>query len=68
MELGSGSGYVICSAALLLRQLGVVAQLMATDVNPEAAAATMKTLRAHEVLGRGSAVGDWGRGGEEGGE
>lgn len=52
LEVGCGSGYVVCSLALLLRELGVAAQLLATDINPQAAAATQATLAAHEV-GRG---------------
>ena len=48
--MGSGSGYVICSLALLLQQLGVAAQLLATDINSRAAAATAETLEAHEVV------------------
>lgn len=47
--MGCGSGYVICSLALLLRELGVAAQLLATDINPQAAAATRATLLAHEA-------------------
>ena len=47
--MGSGSGYVICSLALLLRQLGVAAQLLASDINHHAAAATQATLAAHQV-------------------
>ncbi|GAB4818301.1 hypothetical protein N2152v2_005347 [Parachlorella kessleri] len=49
LEIGSGSGYVICSLALLLQQLGAPAQLYATDVNVEAAKATLGTLRMHSV-------------------
>ncbi len=49
LEVGCGSGYVICSLALLLRELGIAAQLLATDINPQAAAATRATLAAHEA-------------------
>ena len=49
LEVGSGSGYVICSLALLLQQLGAAAQLFATDLNAAAAAATRETLAAHQV-------------------
>ncbi|KAL4425153.1 hypothetical protein ABPG77_008258 [Micractinium sp. CCAP 211/92] len=52
LEVGCGSGYVVCSLALLLRQAGAAAQLLATDVNPLAAAATAETLAAHEMLDR----------------
>ncbi|KAL4426014.1 hypothetical protein ABPG75_010030 [Micractinium tetrahymenae] len=52
LEVGCGSGYVVCSLALLLRQAGAAAQLLATDVNPRAAAATAQTLAAHQVRDR----------------
>lgn len=47
--MGCGSGYVITSLALLLRQAGISASLLATDLNPAALAATARTLEAHEV-------------------
>mmetsp|Transcript_19785 Transcript_19785/g.43253 ORF Transcript_19785/g.43253 Transcript_19785/m.43253 type:complete len:218 (-) Transcript_19785:678-1331(-) len=46
LEIGCGTGYVICSAALLIQGNGVC---FATDVNPQAAAATRMTLAAHGV-------------------
>lgn len=46
LEVGSGSGYVITSAALLL---GGRAACFATDINPAAVAATRATLRQHGV-------------------
>jgi methylase of polypeptide subunit release factors len=46
VEIGSGSGYVICTAALLMGGAGAC---FAVDVNPLAAAATLATLRAHDV-------------------
>ncbi|KAG2496238.1 hypothetical protein HYH03_005836 [Edaphochlamys debaryana] len=51
LELGSGSGYVITSAALLLRQLRprLAAQVLAVDHSPAAAEATRRTLQAHQV-------------------
>ena len=49
LEVGCGSGYVVASLGLLLQELGVAAHLLATDVNPHAAAATAATLKAHEV-------------------
>jgi outer membrane murein-binding lipoprotein Lpp len=49
LEVGCGTGYVITSLALLLRQLGAAARLLATDVNAAAAAATAATLAAHGV-------------------
>ncbi|KAK3274792.1 hypothetical protein CYMTET_17042 [Cymbomonas tetramitiformis] len=54
LEIGSGTGYVICSAALLLQGSGVC---FATDVNPRAAAATQATLAAHGVSAE-VAIGD----------
>ncbi|PSC68421.1 hemK methyltransferase family member 2 [Micractinium conductrix] len=52
LEVGCGSGYVVCSLALLLRGAGAAAQLLATDINPAAAAATAETLEAHGVHSR----------------
>lgn len=49
LEVGCGSGYVICSLALLLRDMGAATQLLATDINPRAAAATAETLAAHQA-------------------
>ncbi|MEW5302911.1 MAG: hypothetical protein WDW38_003982 [Sanguina aurantia] len=49
VELGSGSGYVICSLALMLQQLGIRCQLLAIDHSTAAAKATTQTLRNHEV-------------------
>lgn len=46
VEIGSGSGYVICTAALLMGGAGAC---FAVDVNPLAAAATLATVRAHDV-------------------
>ncbi|KAF8060464.1 N6a [Scenedesmus sp. PABB004] len=56
LEVGCGSGYVICSAALALRALAVRlgahdARLVATDVNSAAMEATAQTLAAHGVGG-----------------
>jgi release factor glutamine methyltransferase len=48
-EIGCGSGYVICSLALLLRQLGVGSSLYATDVSQHALDATRRTLASHGV-------------------
>jgi methylase of polypeptide subunit release factors len=44
VEIGSGSGYVLCTAALLMDGRGAC---FAVDVNPLAAAATLTTMRAH---------------------
>ncbi|GIL91019.1 hypothetical protein Vretimale_9467 [Volvox reticuliferus] len=60
LELGSGSGYVIASLALLLRQLAGPSfgwpaahprscQLLAVDQSPAAVEATRTTLQAHKV-------------------
>ena len=48
-EIGCGSGYVICSLAMLLRQLGICGSLFATDISQHALDATRRTLRAHAV-------------------
>lgn len=47
--MGSGSGYVTCSIALLLRKAGYYAHCIAVDVSPPAADATHCTLEAHSV-------------------
>jgi methylase of polypeptide subunit release factors len=49
VEVGSGSGYITCSVALLLQHLGVTAHCIATDINPAALRATEQTLHAHNV-------------------
>ncbi|XP_057970702.1 uncharacterized protein LOC131159657 [Malania oleifera] len=49
MEVGSGSGYVITSLALMLRKEAPRAQYFATDINPHAMEVTRKTLEAHGV-------------------
>jgi release factor glutamine methyltransferase len=49
MEVGSGSGYVITSLAIMLRQLGSGAQYLATGINQHAAETTQATLEAHGV-------------------
>jgi methylase of polypeptide subunit release factors len=51
LEIGAGSGYVICSAALALRPWAPACRFLATDVNPAAIAATGATLAAHGVEG-----------------
>lgn len=51
LEIGSGSGYVICSAVRLLHALGVhPAHVMATDCSAAALEATAGTLQAHQVM------------------
>ncbi|TVU27103.1 hypothetical protein EJB05_29682 [Eragrostis curvula] len=49
MEIGCGSGYVITSLAIMLRQLGSGTQYIATDINQYAAKTTQATLEAHGV-------------------
>ncbi len=49
IEIGSGSGFVICSVARMLKSLGVSAHVIAVDINPEACQATVETLTNHEV-------------------
>ena len=49
LEVGSGSGYVTCSIAMLLRKAGYYAHCIAVDVSPSAADATQCTLEAHSV-------------------
>jgi methylase of polypeptide subunit release factors len=55
LEIGCGSGFVICSAAVLLRDTalcsGASAAFTAVDINPAALAATAATLAAHGVKG-----------------
>ncbi|KAI3700200.1 hypothetical protein L2E82_44821 [Cichorium intybus] len=48
MEVGSGSGYVITSLALILQELKT-AYYFATDINPHALKVTHETLEAHGV-------------------
>jgi release factor glutamine methyltransferase len=48
LEVGCGTGYVLASLALALKKdCGATPRLLATDVNPRAAAATISTLAAH---------------------
>ncbi|XP_071707059.1 uncharacterized protein [Rutidosis leptorrhynchoides] len=49
MEIGSGSGYVITSLALILGSESKNAYYFATDINPDAANVTRETLEAHGV-------------------
>lgn len=50
VEIGCGSGYVMCSLALGLQQLHRPCGMMTcTDVNPLALSATQATLAAHQV-------------------
>jgi release factor glutamine methyltransferase len=47
VEIGSGSGYVICSLGNLVRTWAHDTYCLATDVNPSACLATKETLRNH---------------------
>ncbi|XP_031504498.1 uncharacterized protein LOC116267078 [Nymphaea colorata] len=49
MELGSGSGYVITSLALMLGQEEFGTHYFATDMNEDATRVTVETLEAHGV-------------------
>ncbi|KAD7478103.1 hypothetical protein R6Q59_007557 [Mikania micrantha] len=49
MEIGSGSGYVITSLALILGSGSQNSHYFATDMNPHATKVTRETLEAHGV-------------------
>ena len=49
LEVGCGSGYVICSVAKMLSQHGLRAQVLASDISSAALQATQETLVAHGV-------------------
>ncbi|KAK9806452.1 hypothetical protein WJX73_009070 [Symbiochloris irregularis] len=49
LEVGCGSGYIICSIASILKSLGHTALMLATDINANATAVTSGTLKAHQV-------------------
>lgn len=54
VEIGCGSGYVICSAARMLSHLGLHGQqLLAVDHSSSALQATQQTLDSHGVGGDG---------------
>lgn len=55
VEIGTGSGFVVCSLALLLRELGLGSQVVGVDHSEEALAATRRTLDGHQVW-RGACV------------
>jgi release factor glutamine methyltransferase len=62
IELGTGSGYIACSNALLARAHGCgdVTRTRASDINPDAVAACRATCEAHGVSGTecATALGD----------
>jgi methylase of polypeptide subunit release factors len=49
VELGCGSGFVICSIALMLQKLGLHASVQAVDHSQAALEATQQTLTNHKV-------------------
>ena len=49
LEVGCGSGYVICSVAKMLSQHGLRAHVLASDISSAALQATQETLVAHGV-------------------
>ena len=49
LEVGSGSGCVITFLSMLLKEEGVKALSLATDINPKAAAVTLRTAAANNV-------------------
>ncbi|KAL6516265.1 hypothetical protein OROGR_019570 [Orobanche gracilis] len=51
LEIGSGSGYVITSLSLLLKELDSNAYYIATDINPHATRVTRETLESHGCHG-----------------
>lgn len=50
VEIGSGSGYVTCSLALLLKHHNKSAACIATDISAYATKATQASLAAHQVI------------------
>lgn len=49
LEVGSGSGYVVCSVALMLQHLGRPACTLAIDHSLPAVEATRQTLHNHKA-------------------
>lgn len=49
VEIGCGSGYVICSIARLLAAAGLHCHCIAVDVNPCATECSSRTLQAHQA-------------------
>mgnify|MGYP001810989851 CR=1 FL=1 len=72
VEVGCGSGYVICSVALALQQAlqqpagagpsapRACSGFLAVDINAAALAATAQTLAAHKVCGLARLLVSWG--------
>jgi release factor glutamine methyltransferase len=49
LEVGCGSGCVITFLSMLLLEQGIPALSLATDINPKAAAVTLRTAKANNV-------------------
>ena len=49
VEVGGGSGYVICSLALMLAEAGHTPHCLVTDLSSNATAASQQTLLSHAV-------------------
>lgn len=49
VEIGTGSGYIICSLALIFKQRGIHAHCFGIDLNPLACLCTQQTLTNHEA-------------------
>ncbi len=49
MEVGSGSGFVCCSVALMLQHALIRSHGLAVDISEHAVEATCGTLLAHDV-------------------
>ena len=49
VEIGTGSGYIICSVAMMLKQKDVSCHCIGVDINPDATLCTQQTLHNHEA-------------------
>jgi release factor glutamine methyltransferase len=50
VEVGSGSGFVVCSMAQMLQDLDIHSHLIAVDISAAATLATQRTLDGHGML------------------